>query len=102
MQLIMNAIGWREFSGGSLMMIAFTGGGTLMIFAYLMDVLMERFSFGIIMNGVLMLAGVVAGLVILHLYGWPPRRQEFMHALFFCSITAVTLLVAAASLKRAI
>jgi uncharacterized membrane protein YeaQ/YmgE (transglycosylase-associated protein family) len=102
MNLIMTAVGWREMTTGGMVMIAFTGGGVLLIFAYMMDVLMERFSFGIIMNALLLLVGAVLGLVILQYAGWPPTRREFVHALFLCCITAVAVLVAAASFKRAI
>jgi hypothetical protein len=102
MHTLMTAIGWRDLNGSSMLMIAFAGGGTLLIFSYMMDVLLERFSFGILMNFSLMLAGIVLGLVMLQWFGWPPNRREFLHALLFCTFTGVLMLVAACSMKRAV
>jgi uncharacterized membrane protein len=102
MHLILTAIGWRDLSFASMMMIAFVGGGTLLIFAFLMDVLLERFSFGIIPNFILLLIGIIGGLVALQWWGWPPNRREYLHALVLCSTCGVLVLAAAASLKRSV
>jgi hypothetical protein len=102
MQLLMTAIGWRDLGFASMMMIAFVGGGTMLVFAFMMDLLLERFSFGIVPNFVLLLGGVVLGLVALQWFGWPPNRREYLHALVFCAGCAVLVLAAAASFNRSV
>lgn len=81
-------------------MIACVAGSIFMIMAWLADALLERRSFGILGNMLILIIGAFAGVFLLAQIGAAPTQRHFMHAVLVCSVTAVLLLVISAALRR--
>jgi uncharacterized membrane protein YeaQ/YmgE (transglycosylase-associated protein family) len=98
----LHAIGWRFLSSGELFFIALMGGGVIMISAWLADLLMQEFSFGVIGNMILLICGAILGLAIMVWIGMPPTRRDFLPALIASGVSATLMLVVFAAMKRAV
>ena len=98
----LHAVGWRFLSSGELFFIALIGGSVFMIMAWLADVLMEKLSFGVIGNMILLICGAILGLAIMVWIGMPPTRRDFLPALIASGIGATLVLVVFAAMKRAV
>ena len=101
MSAVLNAINYKQMSGLDIFFIVVLGGGIFMIMAFLADMLMQRLSFGIVGNALLMLIGAVLGLAALVHLGMPPTRRDWMVALLVCGVSSVSVLITLAALKRA-
>ncbi len=101
MYVVQNAIGWKYISQEELLFFMGLASAVFLVMAYLMDVLMSRLSFGIIMNTMLLVLGAGLGLLGMIWFEMPPTRKDFLPTLFACGVSAVTLLVIMAAFKRA-
>lgn len=100
MHAFLHAINWKGMTNGELFVICSLFGGIFLIMAWLADVLMERISFGVIWNTIILVAGAVAGLFLLVQTGFAPTQKAYMHAVFACLSTAMAFLVLVASFRR--
>lgn len=102
MHAFLHAIGWKALTTGDLFLIGCIGGAIFLILAWFADVLLERISFGVILNTLILIAGAVLGLFLLVQIDMAPTQKHYMHAVFACGVSAVLLLVALASMRRAV
>ncbi len=100
MSLLLNSIGWKYMTTGDLIFMFCMAGGVFLVMAYLTDVLLERLSFGIIMNTILLMAGAIFGLVVLSWLGYAPTRRNFIPAIFACGMSSVLFIIVLAAMKR--
>lgn len=70
------------------------------ISGWLADVIMGQHSFGIAMNGIVLIAGSILGLVLLKHSGMQFKATFLVVSLVFASVTAVVSLLLIAFLKR--
>jgi hypothetical protein len=101
MSLFLNAIGWRHMSGADMALLIAMAMAVYFIIAWVADLFMRRWSFGIIGNALIMMAGSVLGIMALAWLGYPPNRHAYMHTLIVSGIAGVLLLIIFASFKRA-
>jgi hypothetical protein len=101
MDLVLHAIGWKHFTTGELALMFGLAFGVFLVMAFLMDILMEHRSFGIIGNTTILMLGAIGGLVALAYFGYPPTRREYLPALFACGISSIVMLIGMAMTKRA-
>jgi uncharacterized membrane protein YeaQ/YmgE (transglycosylase-associated protein family) len=101
MSLFLNAIGWRHMSGGDIALLIAMATAVYFVIAWVADLFMRRWSFGIILNALIMMAGSVLGIMALAWFGYPPTRHTYIHTLIVSGVAGVLLLIIAASFKRA-
>jgi uncharacterized membrane protein YeaQ/YmgE (transglycosylase-associated protein family) len=99
---LQHALGWRYLSTGDIVFILAMAGAIFLILAWLTDILMERLSFGIIVNTLVMMAGAFLGLAVMVWLGFPPTRRDFLPAVFVCGTSGVLMLMLLAAFKRAV
>jgi uncharacterized membrane protein YeaQ/YmgE (transglycosylase-associated protein family) len=102
MYQFLHAIGWRYMSTGDILFIAAMAGSVFLIMAWLTDILMERLSFGVIMNTLLMAFGAALGLMALVWLDMAPTRRDYLPAIFACGLSAILTLMLLAAFKRAV
>lgn len=95
------ASGLKHMRTSDILIILGMASGIFMIMAWLADLLMERLSFGVILNTILLMVGAVLGFAILVWLGMPPTRRDYLTAVFVCGMSGFVFLMALASLKRA-
>ena len=98
---VVTASGIKYMTTSEILIILGMSSGIFMIMAYFADVLMEKLSFGIILNTVLLMVGAMLGFAILVWLGMPPTRRDYLTAVFVCGLTGFILLMALASVRRA-
>lgn len=97
---VINASGIKYMTTGEILIILGMSSGIFLIMAWLADLLMQRLSFGVILNTVLLMIGAALGFAILVWLGMPPTRRDYLTAVFVCGTTGFVLLMALASMKR--
>lgn len=102
MSTLMKTLGLQSQGTDTVLFVLGMACFLFMIVAWLTDELMERLSFGIIINTILLLSGAVLGLLALSWFGMSPTRQNYLFALFFCFVTAIVALLIPAAFKRAV
>jgi hypothetical protein len=102
MSEIVHLLGLRFVSRDELWFIIGVSFGVFLIMAYMIDLIMERLSFGIILNTILMFLGASLGLLCLNWLGMPPSRRDFTNALLVCGLSSVLLPLFLAAFKRSV
>jgi uncharacterized membrane protein YeaQ/YmgE (transglycosylase-associated protein family) len=99
---LVTASGIKYMTTGEILTILGMSSGIFMIMAWLADLLMERLSFGVIINSILLMLGAIVGFAIMVWVGYPPTRRDYLSAVFICGLSGFILLMALASMKRAV
>lgn len=99
---LIHASGIKHMSTGDIVIIIGMSSGIFMIMAWLADVLMDHLSFGVILNTILLMFGAMLGFALLVWLGMPPTRRNYLPAVFVCGMSGFVLLMALASIKRAV
>ncbi len=99
---IVHLLGLRFISRDELWFLIGVSFGVFLIMAYMIDLIMERLSFGIILNTILMFIGASLGLLLLNWLGMPPNRRDFTNALLVCGLSSVLLPLFLAAFKRSV
>jgi uncharacterized membrane protein YeaQ/YmgE (transglycosylase-associated protein family) len=99
---LLTASGIKYMTTGEILTILGMSSGIFMIMAWLADLLMERLSFGVILNTILLMVGAVLGFAIMVWLGMPPTRRDYLTAVFICGLSGFIFLMALASMKRAV
>ncbi len=102
MRYVLHLVGLQHAGSDTLIFIAALAFGVFLIVSWMTDMLMERLSFGIILNMILLMIGAVLGLIALGYFGMSPTRKDYLFAVFACLVSAVVVLLIPASLKRAV
>lgn len=100
MNAVLHAINWKALTDGELFLIACIAGSIFLVAAWFTDVLLEKLSFGVIGNTIILFIGAIIGLFILVHAGYPPTQRQFMHAIFACAFSAMVFLTLVAAMRR--
>lgn len=92
--------GLPHLDAGSLVLVLGLAFVACVIFGWIADSIMDSMSFGIAINGVLLLLGGILGLLLLKYSGFQYRLDFVFAAILFSSVSAVMVLLCFAFLRR--
>ncbi len=100
MNAFLHAINWKGLNNGDLFMILSIGGAIFLIMAWFADALLERISFGVILNTIILAVGSAIGLFALVQLDMAPTQKNYMHAILACFASSAMLLVILSLFRR--